>query len=61
MHTAPPIEGLTPERLFEGFMSFQRDRERNVKILATRRVEMVRLAQVNIDVLKSHLRSTVTL
>lgn len=60
MHTAPAIEGLTAKKLFESFMAFHKERARNVKILERRRAEMVRLAQVNIDVLSAHLKSAVT-
>jgi polysaccharide pyruvyl transferase CsaB len=53
LHSAPPVEGLTPERLFELFIAFQRDHERNQRLVARKREELVRLAEVNIEVLRS--------
>jgi polysaccharide pyruvyl transferase CsaB len=52
---APNVEGLTGQRLFEQFMSFQRDRERNLKILAKKRDELAQLARQNIDIIRESL------
>ena len=47
--TAPSIEGLTAQRLFENFQMFHRERDRNLKLLERRREEFVKSAQVNVD------------
>lgn len=39
----------TPQRLFDGFMAFQKSRERNAALLRSKNEEFVRLAKVNID------------
>jgi polysaccharide pyruvyl transferase WcaK-like protein len=54
LQTAPSVVGLTPQRLFDSFMDFMRDRERNEKVMERKREELVKLAQVNIDIL-AHL------
>lgn len=59
LHQAPPIEGMTPDKLFEGFMAFIRDRERNVQIVARKRTELAEMAAVNIDALRPLLRAAV--
>jgi polysaccharide pyruvyl transferase CsaB len=59
LSTAPNIEGLTAQRLFESFQQFQKDRERNEKILERKREEFRKLAELNIEVLKRSLKSKV--
>lgn len=54
--TAPSIEGLTAQRLYESFAAFMRDAERNKKVVANKREEMRKLAQVNVDVLVKSLK-----
>lgn len=50
------MEGLTAQRLFDSFVAFQKDRDRNVKILARKQAEMINLAQQNIEILREHVR-----
>lgn len=52
---AASVEGLSAQRLFEQFMAFQKERERNVKIVARKRDEMVNLARQNIDIVREKL------
>lgn len=49
------MEGLTGQRLFELFMSFQRDRERMLKIVEAKRNEMADLARQNISIVRESL------
>lgn len=49
LHTAPNVEGLTAQRLFENFQLFHKDRERNLKVLERSREEFVKSAQVNVE------------
>lgn len=51
LQTAPNVTGLTPQRLFESFTQFMKDRERNDKILARKKEELVKLAWSNMDIL----------
>jgi polysaccharide pyruvyl transferase CsaB len=51
MHTAPSIEGLTADRLYESFRTFIRDRERHLKVLHRKKHELTELAKVNIEAL----------
>ncbi len=46
------LEGLTAQRLFENFMTFLGERERNVKILERKREEFRKLALVNVDAVR---------
>jgi len=55
LQSAPNVEGLTPQRLFDSFMPFLKDRERNEKVLERRREELVKLAQLNLDILTEAL------
>ena len=59
MPPAPPIEGLTANRLFENFMAFLKDRDRNVRIIERKREDMKNAAMVNVEVLRESLKSTV--
>lgn len=52
MGNALPIEGLTAQRLFDAFMSFHKDRDRNTKIMQKKKEELRTLAQVNIQVVE---------
>jgi hypothetical protein len=56
MGTAPSIEGLTAQRLFDAFLQHQRGRERNEKLLERKREEFVTAAKVNIELLEHGLR-----
>ena len=56
--SAIPIEGLTAQRLFDNYLTFEKAKERNVKILETKRQELQQMAQVNIEVLTDVLRTT---
>jgi len=49
------MEGLTAQRVFEAFMAFQKERERNVKVIQRKREELRLAAQTNIDILKDAL------
>lgn len=51
LQSAPSVVGLTPQRLFESFMQFMKDRERNAKIMERKRDELINLAQQNMDIL----------
>jgi polysaccharide pyruvyl transferase CsaB len=55
MGSAPSIENLTPQRLFEIFQSFQKERERNDKILERKKEELRKLAQINVEAIREGL------
>lgn len=55
------LEGLTPQRLFDSFQQFNRERERNLKIIERKRVELQKAALVNVEVVRESLRSTSTI
>jgi len=57
---AIPMDNLTPQKLFESFMAFQKDRDRLVKVMVKKREEMRREAMVNITAIKEGLPSTVS-
>ncbi len=59
LELAPPLsmEGLTPTRMFDAFVAFMKDRDRHAKILDKKRVEMVGLAQQNIEVVLDAVRA----
>jgi len=47
---APPnVQGLTPQRAFDGFMAFYKDRERMLGVIERKRAEAVNLARANIQ------------
>ena len=50
------IEGLTAPRLYEHFTAFMKDRERVQKILLRKREELIKLAEVNVEVVRDGLR-----
>lgn len=51
------MEGLTAQRLFEHFMAFQKDRDRNIKIMERKRDEFKQLALVNIETVWEQMKS----
>lgn len=51
LQSAPSVVGLTPQRLFDSFMQFMKDRERNAKIMERKREELTKLARQNMDIL----------
>lgn len=53
--SAPNLNGLTPQRLFESFMQFLKDKEKNTKLIERKREELAKLAMSNIDILNSVL------
>lgn len=54
---APQIEGLTAQRLFDAFVSFQKDRERNAKVVVKKTEELANLARQNVELLRECLTS----
>lgn len=58
---APAIEGLTAQRLFDRFMEFQRDRERNQATVERKAQEMANLARENIELFESAFRQPATM
>jgi polysaccharide pyruvyl transferase CsaB len=54
---ALPLEKITPQRLFEAFMAFQKDRDRLVKVMVKKREELRNEAMVNITAIKDGLPS----
>ncbi|HVL39452.1 MAG TPA: polysaccharide pyruvyl transferase CsaB [Fimbriimonadaceae bacterium] len=55
--TAPQIEGLNAQRLFDAFVAFQKDRERNQRIVQKKQAELAVLAAKNIELLRESLTS----
>jgi polysaccharide pyruvyl transferase CsaB len=57
LETAPaiPVENLTPQRLFDSFTTFMRDRDRHAKIVENKRAEMAANAAVNIELVNQTL------
>lgn len=53
--TPPSMQGLTADRVFNGFQSFIKDRERIVQAMAKKRDEQATLAMENINVLRNVL------
>lgn len=54
---APSIQGLTPTRLFESFMTFYRDRERYQRSLMRKLEESQKLAEANISILMDRVNT----
>ena len=50
------IQGLTAQRLMDVFTSFQKDRERNGRIVERKRDEMRKLAELNIELVLSTVK-----
>jgi len=55
--SAPSIDGLTAQRLYELFITHQQSRERNEKVMARKIVELRRSSMMNIELLEQALRS----
>lgn len=55
IQSAPSVVGLTPVRLFESFMQFLKERDRNQSVMERKHSELVRLAQSNLDLLNEIL------
>lgn len=53
--TPPSMQGITAQRIFEGFQSFVQNRERTVESLQRKREEQARLARLNIEALRDAL------
>ncbi|MDR3690382.1 MAG: polysaccharide pyruvyl transferase CsaB [Fimbriimonas sp.] len=51
------VQGLTAQRLMDTFTSFQRDRERNGRIVERKREEMRKLAQLNVELIFDAVRA----
>lgn len=56
--SALSLEGLTAARMMDTFAAFQKDRERNVRIMERKREELAGLAQKNIELLKEAVRTS---
>ncbi len=54
--SAVPLEGLTSQRLFDTFQNFMKDRERYVKVVERKRVEMAEGAKANIEIIRQVIR-----
>ncbi|MBN9503002.1 MAG: polysaccharide pyruvyl transferase CsaB [Armatimonadetes bacterium 55-13] len=52
IQAAPNVTGLSAQRLFESFMAFMKDREKNEAIMRRKQEEMRQLAQQNIEILE---------
>ncbi|HZH97493.1 MAG TPA: polysaccharide pyruvyl transferase family protein, partial [Fimbriimonadaceae bacterium] len=50
------IDNLTPQRLFENFQTFYKDKERNTRLLQKKSQEFKEQAEVNLQVLRDSLR-----
>jgi polysaccharide pyruvyl transferase CsaB len=57
--SAPSVDTLTPQRLFELFQSFSKDRDRNMKVLQRKREELISAAEMNVQAVRECLRNTV--
>lgn len=51
-----PLQGLTPDRLFDHFMSFQKSRDRNAELMERKTAEFARMAEENIQIVVDTLR-----
>lgn len=56
--TAISIEKLTPQRLFEAFLTFDKERDRNVKIIQKKREELQKAAELNVQAIRDSLKVT---
>ncbi len=50
------VQGLTAQRLFDTFTSFQKDRERNGRVVERKRDEMRKLAELNVELVRDNVR-----
>jgi len=55
---ALPVEGLTAQRLYDRYIEFQKDRDRNKAAMDRKLQEMVKLAGQNIELIHETLRPT---
>jgi polysaccharide pyruvyl transferase CsaB len=53
--SALSLDGLTPQRMFEAFTAFYKDRDRNAKLLQRKREEMFNLAMQNVEIVQDVL------
>ena len=58
---APSIEGMTAQRLFDSFTDFQKDRERNERMLLRKREDLNKSARENVDLLLESFQMTATM
>lgn len=56
--TAISIEKLTPQRLFENFLTFDKEKDRNVKIVLKKRDELKAAAELNVQAIRDSLKVT---
>lgn len=61
MGTSVSIEGLTANRLFESFVQFHKERERNLKILERKRAELRKAAELNVEMVLDSLSGKATI
>lgn len=59
--SALSLEGLTGQRLFESYIAFQKDRDRNIKLVQKKREELVELARISLDTVRMILNTSSTL
>lgn len=52
---APALNGLSAQRLFDSFMQFLKDKEKNTRLVERKREELAKLARANIDILNDLL------
>lgn len=50
------VEGLTGARLYENFLTFQKDHDRNVKTMERRVAELKKQAELNIEVIARYVK-----
>jgi polysaccharide pyruvyl transferase WcaK-like protein len=50
------IQGLTAQRLYDTFVSFQKDRDRNARLVERKREDLRKLAELNIELVRSTIR-----
>ena len=50
------IQGLTAQRLYDTFVAFQKDRERNCRLVERKLEDMRKLAQVNVELVLDNVR-----
>ncbi|MBX3119852.1 MAG: polysaccharide pyruvyl transferase CsaB [Fimbriimonadaceae bacterium] len=53
--TAIPVEGLTGQRLYENFITFEKDHARHVRTMERRVEELRKQAQVNIEIVTRYI------
>lgn len=55
LQAAPNVTGLTPQRLFDSFMQFLKEKERNQKVMERKQQELVKLAAQNLEIFEECL------